>query len=372
MLLFQVEKESDIIMKKLDKQLDRHVRQISAKLSDFLQTEEAKEKMALWTPDQLPRVELDDVWADIEADLDCLIENRLTELLREWDEKYHMFQNVQRDLFQTFKEEFLILDTQLSTVENYIQSDELSLSDRSEDDTMRHFSLTENVDTSNGFFNVNLNTLEKIALGVATPVVVPVAVGMLLGAPILLLWDFKKWRRRSIAQRNLLTYLENPLKFVTVRAFQTLDKVADIEIISEYVYTQLDPARVYLDLMRATIPKLVESNRSLMAAIVQDKRTSSELEALYSGMETAIPELQEHLAAYGNMHLRDYDFRQDDIEVLPAPSAGLKGAIRMKGIWTELKAAKLRQGAKGMPVTVKFYVHKVSSMHLITEEVQLR
>ena len=212
-------------MKKLEKQLDKHVRTISAKLADYLQTEEAKEKMSLWSEDQLPRVELDDVWADIEADLDTLIENRLTELLREWDEKYKLFQNVQRDLFQTFKEEFLILDSQLSTVENYIQSDELSLSDRTEEDTMRHFSITESVDNANGLFNVNLNTLEKIALGVATPVLVPVAVGMLLGAPILLLWDFKKWRRRSIAQKNLLTFLRDPIDFVRLRALQTLDKV---------------------------------------------------------------------------------------------------------------------------------------------------
>jgi hypothetical protein len=374
MRLHKVERESEVIMKKLEKQLDKHVRMISAKLADYLLQDDAKEKMGLWTEDQLPQVELDDVWADLEADLDCIIERRLTDVLREWDEKARLFQNVQRDLCQTFKEEFLILDSQLSTVENYIQSDELSLSDRSEEDTVRHFTITDNVDTSNGFFNFNLNSLEKIALGVAAPVLVPVAVGMLLGAPMLLLWDFKKWRRRSIAQKNLLTYLENPIGFVTGRSHQTLDKVADIEIISEYVYQQLEPARDYLDNMRAAIPKLIQSNRSLIDAIVKDKRTSKELEGLYQGLETSIPDLQEKLADYGNVFLREYDFHRDDVETfVPSQSqVAFKGSQR-KGIWTEVRPGKVRtQEGRLMSVSVKIYTQNVSSMHLITEEINLR
>ncbi len=371
--LHKVERESEIIMKKLEKQLEKHVRVISAKLADYLQKDEAKEKMGLWTEDQLPNVELDDVWADIETELDCVIEKRLTDILREWDEKYRLFSNVQRDLMQMFKEEFLILDSQLSTVENYIQSDELSLSDKSEDDTVRHFAITENVDISNGFFNFNLNSLEKIALGVAAPVLVPVAVGMLLGAPMLLLWDFKKWRRRSIAQKNLLIYLENPVAFVTKRAFQTLDKVADIEIISEYVHHQVEPARQYLDTMRAAIPKLVQANRTLIEAIVKDKRTSKELESLYLGFETAIPDLQESLAQYGNLFLRQYDFGKDDVEIfIPSEKALVFKASGRKGIWTEVRPGKAKIGGRVLPVMVKVYTQKVSSMHLITEEMQLR
>lgn len=370
--LHKVERESEVIMKKLEKQLDKHVRTISAKLANYLQTEDAKEKMGLWTEDQLPRVQPDDVWADVEGELDCIIEERLTEVVREWDERYRLFQNVQRDLFNTFKEEFLILDSQLSTVENYIMSDELSLSDRSEEDQMRHFALTDNIDPSNGFFNFSFNSLEKVALGVATPVLVPVAVGMLLGAPILLLWDFKKWRRRSIAQKNLITYLENPVRFVTDRAYQTLDKVADIEIISEYVYNQLDPARQYLDSMRAAIPKLVESNRSLIEAIVKDKRTSKELESLFLGLESSIPDIQEHLASYGNLYLREYDFSVCDIEFVNPPTPVSWKVNPRKAIWTEIRAAKLKQPGRAVPVSIKVYTTRVNSLHLINEEMHLR
>ncbi len=252
------------------------------------------------------------------------MEKRLSEILRDWDDKFKLFQSVQIDLIKTFKEEFLLLDTQLSSVETYIQNDDISLSEHGDDEMSlrRQISITDNIDTGNGLWNFNLNTLEKVALGVAAPVLVPVSVSMLLGAPLLLVWDFKKWRRRSTAQKNLEKYLQNPIDFVTVRACQTLDKVADIEIVSEYVYYQLEPARTYLENMRSTIPKLVQANRGLMDAIVHDKRTSKELEERYAGLETMIPESQEKLAGFGNLYLREYDFDANDLMVLDSSQKG--------------------------------------------------
>ena len=210
-------------------------------------TEEPKETISAWTQDQLPRVEPDDIWPDVEGEIDNVVEKRLSEILRDWDDKFKLFHSVQLDLIKTFKEEFLLLDTQLSSVETYIQSDDISLSEHGDDEVSlkRQISITDNIDTSNGLWNFNMNTLEKVALGVAAPVLVPVSVSMLLGAPLLLVWDFKKWRRRSMAQKNLEKYLQNPVEFVKVRAQQTLDKVSDIEIVSEYVYNQLEPARTY-------------------------------------------------------------------------------------------------------------------------------
>ncbi len=269
-------------------------------------------------------LQVDDIWPDVEPEIDNIVEKRLSEILRDWDDKFKLFQSVQIDLIKTFKEEFLLLDTQLSSVETYIQNDDISLSEHGDDEMSlrRQISITDNIDTGNGLWNFNLNTLEKVALGVAAPVLVPVSVSMLLGAPLLLVWDFKKWRRRSTAQKNLEKYLQNPLDFVTIRACQTLDKVADIEIVSEYVYYQLEPARTYLENMRSTIPKLVQANRGLMDAIVHDKRTSKELEERYAGLETMIPECQEKLAGFGNLYLREYDFDANDLMVLDSSQKG--------------------------------------------------
>ena len=74
--------------------------------------------------------------------------------------------------------------------------------------------------------------------------------------------------------------------------------------------------------MRATIPKLVQANRTLIEAIVFDKRTSKELESRYSGLETMIPECQEKLAGYGNMYLREYDFSADNLMILDSSTKG--------------------------------------------------
>ena len=77
--LHKVERESDVIMKKLDKQLDKSIHKIARKLSKFLKSDEAKARMVTWSWDGLPSVTDDDLWFDLEPEIDCTIERRLAE-----------------------------------------------------------------------------------------------------------------------------------------------------------------------------------------------------------------------------------------------------------------------------------------------------
>ena len=193
-----------------------------------------------------------------------------------------------------------------------------------------------------------------------------------MGAPIFLLWDFKKWRRRSIATKNLHSYIEDPVSFVQKRAQLILERVADLDNVSEYVYNQMEPARLYLDSMRSVVPKLVESNRGLMDSIAQDKRTSAELQERYLAYESTIPLLREKVADYSNNYLRQYNLQKDCIEIIQTHGA-VDRASKNTGIWAEVNAACLQtKGNTKQLVTVKTYTAKVSPMHLILEEVNLR
>ena len=51
--------------------------------------------------------------------------------------------------------------------------------------------------------------------------------------------------------------------------------------------------------------------RVLIDSIVEDKRTRQELEERYLEYETLIPRLQDKLAAYGNINIREYEFTVD-------------------------------------------------------------
>ena len=85
--------------------------------------------------------------------------------------------------------------------------------------------------------------------------------------------------------------------------------VSDLENVTNYVFQQLAPSRQYLDSMHKAIPKLLESNRSLLESLVADKHSSKELEEKYLTLESLIPQLQDKLSSYGNMHIREYDFQ---------------------------------------------------------------
>jgi hypothetical protein len=175
--LHKVERESDLIMKRLDKLLQQNIRNVSQHLSDFLQASDAKEQMILGSMDDLPRVLDGDLWVDVESDIDCVIEKKLAEILRDWDERYKLFPKVQTSLLAGFKDEFLVLESQLSSIEHCIQSDDMSLSEKSDEDTTRFLGLTQNINITESIFDFNLSTIQKIILGFAAPVLVPVAMG---------------------------------------------------------------------------------------------------------------------------------------------------------------------------------------------------
>ncbi len=78
----------------------------------------------------------------------------------------------------TFKDRFLILENHISSIEQCIQNDDVSLSEQSEDAATRHLpGLSDNMDKTEGLFDLNLSTIEKIILGFAAPVLLPIAVG---------------------------------------------------------------------------------------------------------------------------------------------------------------------------------------------------
>lgn len=197
-------------------------------------------------------------------------------------------------------------------------------------------------------------------------------VGMLVGAPIFMLWDFKKWRRRSMAQKNMQGYLEDPVTFMIKRASMVIERVADLDNVMDYVNLQMEPARAYLDAMRSAVPKLVDSNRKLMEDILNDKRTRKEIEERYLRYETIIPKLQEKLADYGNTYIREYDFTGQQLEIIPYETNVFGKQNKTLGIWTEVKHGKIWHDGKSLAISIKTYRKKTSSIHLLMEEINWR
>ncbi len=195
--------------------------------------------------------------------------------------------------------------------------------------------------------------------------------GMLVGAPVLLLLDFKGLRRRSLARKNLQGYVDNPVEFMKKRSTSELCKVSDLDNVTKYVTQQMEPVREYLDAMREAVPKLVKRNRKLMEDILNDKRTRQEIEDKNLRYETIIPELQQKLSEFGSSHVREYDFRAEQVEMVTIQDAFFAKRNRMLGIWTEVKHAQLQHNEQRRAVSVKTYREKTRAVQQMMEEKHL-
>ena len=109
-----------------------------------------------------------------------------------------------------------------------------------------------------------------------------------------------------------------------------------------------------------------------MDDIIHDKRTGKELHEKYSQYETWVPILQEKLARYGNAHIRDYDFKESEVEQLTIEGGVFSKWHRTVGIWTDIRPGRLVHGGKSHVISIKTYRKRVSALHMFTEEAQLR
>ena len=153
---------------------------------------------------------------------------------------------------------------------------------------------------------------------------------------------------------------------------KVMDKIADYDIVYEYVYNQMELARKYLDSMRDSIPKLVDANRQLLQAIIEDKRSRAELEHRYLSMEKVLPRLQDNSAAFGNKYIRKYDYKAEDVDIIPQENI-LGKVVGVYGLWTQISKGKLRSEKDGdVYVSIKSYRRKASDRHLLHEENHFR
>ena len=88
------------------------------------------------------------------------------------------FHKVQMELLTAFKEEFFLLENQICTIEQCLHQGNMALLDTTSQEASKYAALTQNVNASqDGKLDFSLDFLQKLALGIATPVLLPVAIG---------------------------------------------------------------------------------------------------------------------------------------------------------------------------------------------------
>lgn len=121
-------------------------------------------------------------------------------------------------------------------------------------------------------------TRTKVLLGAAAPFLIPIGVaGFLLSAPILGLM-----RARNIidGKRKLEDYQKQPHSYLAKRSKTFLQSLTN-EVLFEFAQKVMEKTTKVMSIYTSSIPRLIESDRKLVLALINEKRTENEVLNLY-------------------------------------------------------------------------------------------
>ncbi|XP_013411824.1 uncharacterized protein LOC106174708 [Lingula anatina] len=349
--LDRLEKKSEEILKKLDEHLYKECETITDSLSKYLGSDPVCDRVTSWTNAEAP---YGISWNYLEGRIEDAICKRIIDAIRSWETEEKHFETLKKDLFKKFTREFQLIESELRMIENMLERS--SETDSSESrDLAAYMELQDLMDNEvNKMSIVDFNLGEKIALGLFSPIILPIgALGMLLASPAFLFVDVKKHVRKRKEKQILKQYDQKKCEFLRDRSSEALKIMAKRDVTKAYVDAQLQEARDHLQMMRESIPQLISSTRKYMQSIKEDQRSKEQLIDTYDPVVKKFTRVNRALEDFAITHLFSYDYNETDVE---ADIRLVKGPTSYKGNWTEVFSAILKS-PKGpsLKISVKRY-----------------
>ncbi len=231
-------------------------------LKNHLQTEEVLNRICTWDEDEVPTQQ---IWSEVDTAIREKISRKLYYELASWEEQNGFFQNLRPQLIKHFQRQFSGIEKQLTMVETMIARHDsrycLDLLEVNNDRVTE--AEEEDNDQSVGHlpYNFHLNLGQKIALGVAAPILVPIALTLaVLGLPIIGGIAAKDLIAEKIAENRLKDYNADRMKYLKKRTPEEIRKFTKSKALVKYVKTQFEPAYRCISQLEEVVPWQIDAD----------------------------------------------------------------------------------------------------------------
>ncbi len=276
--LTQLTYQADEFFQKLRKEVDGKVDEALVLLRNHLTSDEVLNHLSAWTSEEAPSEPL---WQEVDVMIREKISHKLYVELSRWEEQNCFFKNLRPYLIHHFQKQFAGIEKQLTMVETMIarHDSRICLLDIAEG-TLQH----EDVDQSVGFlpYNLHLNLGQKIALGVAAPILVPIAVAIaVLGLPIIGGIAAKDLIIEKIAENRLKEYNLDKSKYLKKRTPDEIRKFVKSKALEKYIRGQLQSAYRCIEQLEEVVPGQIDADKCQVESLRNDARESKDFVRFY-------------------------------------------------------------------------------------------
>jgi len=289
--LLTIEQQQNKVMADLNKYLETREDNAMLKLFEYLSSEEVKARFALWTLDEVPKVESS--WEVTKSKIEDVLSTRLQEIIEQWEEDKQVFRTAHESLVQHFQQHYNFVTGQLQNIQVAVTADHVDV---------------PQVDP----FDSGLIVGEKVVIGVTSPIWLPLGlVAMVLGAPIAGVLAVKE---RLKDRKQLKKYEADKCAFMIKESEKYLDAASDEKYLRPFVRDQLQDARFYLKQIEACLVQLFRVPKMLCEQLIDETRSKKELQDLYHPIIEESSQLRGQLAVFRIRELRTNDISSEELE----------------------------------------------------------
>ena len=276
--LTQLTYEADAFFQRLRREVDGKVDEALVLLRNHLSSEEVLQRMALWQEDEAPT---EQIWQEVDMLIRERISRRLYMELSKWEEENAFFRNLRPHLIHHFQKQFAGIEKQLTMVESMIarHDSRLCLLDICEPQDK-----DPEGDQALGFipYNLSLNLGQKIALGVAAPLLVPIALAIaVFGLPIIGGIAAKDLIIEKIAENRLKEYNQGRLRYLQRRTPEEIRKFVKSKALEKYIRSQLQPAYRCIAQLEEVVPGQIDADKVQVESLRNDAREAKDYVRFY-------------------------------------------------------------------------------------------
>ncbi|XP_035668158.1 uncharacterized protein LOC118410507 isoform X2 [Branchiostoma floridae] len=219
----------------------------------YLTSDEIRTWLHQWDDKELPD---NDSWTVVEHLTKKLVEQGIQQAISTWDQHREFFSKLRSELMQQFRTEFNLVEMDIADIEEKM----VIASQRVMPSATGHR-------VGNSVFYPEYSTGgltigQKIALGAASPLVIPI--GVVVGLFALPVAGAMAIKKRATHKKQLQDYRENKTKYMEQLANGTMQDFVSDENLRRVVEQQVESTSTYLDHLVGTIPQLIESDERLM------------------------------------------------------------------------------------------------------------
>ncbi|XP_045166443.2 uncharacterized protein LOC123529918 [Mercenaria mercenaria] len=376
-----LKEKADDVIKSLYNEMEVAVEDISHQVRNYLHTTQAKTKLTTnWGKKEGELPDMDyasGTWQWIKRHIDTAFDDRLTDLLEEWDEQSQYIPMLERKLFREAKLNLCDLESDLADVEHdVVQSDNMSLS------RSTSVSLLNNLCRSIEDFE------EEDLLDNEVPKKLAYRLKLFMTKTI----------RKKHDETKLKEYKRDAGKVALKRSEKLLESIIKDkdERLEMFVKDFLQRPYNYIKRLESKIPGLIISNMTLLDKFEREILEEQKCRSQYVDMVVRIEKIRREVVYYGEENFFVNDFEEKDVKMHVAPlatsrhkallkrpsmadlmkSASTKqGALHSEsphGLWHAVHLGEIKKGSETQHVVVKIYSTDANAENITQEVARLR